>query len=76
MTALHVGAERGRFEIVKYLVCKGAGIATKDNAGVSILCNNSDCNFAVDLILLHSIPSYLIVSCFYIHNDFYKSVSV
>ena len=36
MTALDVVAERGRFEIVNYLVGKGAGIDTKDNAGVSI----------------------------------------
>ena len=44
MTTLHVAAERGRFEIVKYLVGKGAGIDTKDDAGVSILDYNTDCN--------------------------------
>ena len=41
MTTLHVAAERGRFEIVKYLVGKGAGIDTKDDGGVSILVYNS-----------------------------------
>ena len=39
MTALHVAAKRGRFKIVKYLVVKGAGIVTKDNAEVSMFGN-------------------------------------
>ena len=31
---MHVAAERGRVEIVHYLVDKGAGISAQDNNGV------------------------------------------
>ena len=73
MTPLHVGAKRGRFRVVEYLIDLRTEIGAKDNDGVSIYSTITD-NFKLATFssfreqFLHCISAPYLHTCHLSHN--------